>query len=108
MTSNGGTIDISKVDKETTLFIDTPSATISYTEIVEGGGSVSCGNKRYTGRFVTDDFLGTDYLYPTGLINIFKAPLSVPSEVKGDEPGTLTNKAIKLQLSNIPPGELEY
>lgn len=108
LTSNGGTIDISKVDKETTLFIDTPSATISYTEIVEGGGSVSCGNKRYTGRFVTDDFVGTDYLYPTGLINIFKAPLSVPSEVKGDEPGTLTNKAIKLQLSNIPPGEFTY
>jgi hypothetical protein len=108
LSSNGGTIDISKVDKETTLFIDTPAATIQYVSMVEGGGSLSCGNKRYSGRFLTDDFVGTDYLYPTGPINLFKAPLKTPSEVKGDQPGTLTNKLVKLTVNNIPPGEFAY
>lgn len=108
LTSNGGTIDISKVDKETTLFVDTPSATIQYISTVEGGGSLKCGNKRYTGRFVTDDFVGTDYLYPTGPLNVYKAPTIIPSQIKGDEPGTLTNKAINLRINNIPPGEFAY
>ncbi len=108
LTSNGGEIDIAKVDKETTLFVDTPAATIQYIASIEGGGSVICGNKRYTGRFVTDDFIGTDYLYPTGPINVFNANTITPSEVKGDQPGTLTNKAIKLRVNNIPPGEFTY
>lgn len=108
LSSNGGTIDISKVDKETTLFIDTPAATIQYISMVEGGGSLSCGNKRYTGRFLTDDFVGTDYLYPTGPLNVFSADTNTPSEVKGDQPGTLTNKAINLRINNIPPGEFAF
>ena len=108
LSSNGGTIDISKVDKETTLFIDTPAATIQYISMVEGGGSLSCGNKRYTGRFLTDDFVGTDYLYPTGPLNVFSANTNTPSEVKGDQPGTLTNKAINLRINNIPPGEFAF
>lgn len=106
--SNGGTIDISKVDKQTTLFTDTPSATIQYIESAQGGGSTKCGNKRYTGRFVTDDYVGTDYLYPTGPINVFKANTNTPALIKGDEPGTLTNIAIKLRVNNIPPGEFSY
>lgn len=108
LSSNGGSIDISKVDKETTLFVDTPSATISFDGFVEGGGSLLCGNKRYTGRFVTDDFVGTDYLYPTGPVNLFKAVVNIPSEIKGDQPGTLTNKSVKLTINNIPPGEFAY
>ena len=108
LTPNGGTIDIGKVDKETTLFVDTPSATIQYISTVDGGGSLICGNKRYTGRFVTDDFVGTDYLYPTGPLNVYKANTNTPSEIKGDLPGTLTNKAINLRINNIPPGEFAY
>jgi hypothetical protein len=108
LTPNGGTIDISKVDKETTLFVDTPSATIQYISTVEGGGSLVCGNKRYTGRFVTDDFVGTDYLYPTGPLNVYRANTNTPSEIKGDLPGTLSSKAINLRVNNIPPGEFTY
>jgi hypothetical protein len=108
LTPNGGTIDIAKVDKETTLFVDTPSASIQYISMIEGGGSLLCGNKRYTGRFLTDDFVGTDYLYPTGPLNVFKAPTNTPSEIKGDQPGTLTNKSINLRINNIPSGEFAY
>ena len=108
LTPNGGTIDISKVDKETTLFVDTPSASIQYISMQEGGGSLVCGNKRYTGRFLTDDFVGTDYLYPTGPLNVFSAPTNTPSELKGDQPGTLTNKSINLRINNIPSGEFAY
>jgi len=108
LSGNGGTIDISKVDKETALFVDTPSATMTYLESTEGGGSLKCGNKRYSGRFVTDDFVGTDYLYPSGLINVFSTNTTSASLVKGDQPGTLTNKSIKLRVNNIPSGEYEY
>lgn len=108
LTSNGGAIDISKVDKQTTLFVDTPSATIQYISTLDGGGSLKCGNKRYTGRFVTDDFVGTDFLYPTGPLNVYKANANIPSQIKGDQPGTLTNKSIQLKVNNIPPGEFEY
>jgi hypothetical protein len=105
---NGGVIDYSDVDKETALLVENPASKIEFLEIIEGGGSLTCGNKRYTGRFLTDDFVGTDYLYPTNPINVYSAKKSIPSEIKGDAPGTVTGKAIKLKISNIPSGEFAY
>lgn len=105
---NGGTIDYSDVDRETALFVENPAAKLEFLEVIEGGGSLTCGNKRYTGRFLTDDFVGTDYFYPTNPINIYNAKKSIPSEIKGDAPGTVTGKAVKLKLSNIPSGEFAY
>lgn len=105
---NGGIIDYSDVDRETALFVENPAVKLEFVEVLEGGGSLACGNKRYTGRFLTDDFIGTDYLYPTNPINIYNAKISIPGEIRGDAPGTLTGKAIKLKLSNIPSGEFAY
>ena len=105
---NGGQIDYSDVDRETALMVENPAAKLEILEVIEGGGSLVCGNKRYTGRFLTDDFVGTDYLYPTNPVNIYSAKTSIPSELKGDAPGTVTNKAVKLKLSSIPSGEFAY
>jgi len=96
---NGGSIDLSDADRETSLFVENPAARIEFVEVLEGGGGLTCGNKRYTGRFLTDDFVGTDYLYPTNPINIFSSKTSVPSEIRGDAPGTITGKGdTKLEM----------
>lgn len=105
---NGGQIDYSDVDRETALMVENPAAKLEFLEVIEGGGSLVCGNKRYTGRFLTDDFVGTDYLYPTNPINIYDAKTSIPSEIKGDAPGTVTGKGVKLRLSAVPSGEFAY
>jgi hypothetical protein len=108
LTINGGSIDLSDVDRQTSLFVENPAAKIEFVSIAEGGGTLTCGNKRYTGRFLTDDFIGTDYLYPTSPINIFSKKISTPSEVRGDAPGTITGKGVNLKLTSIPSGEFAY
>lgn len=108
LTINGGTIDYSDVDSETSLFVENPAAKLEFVEVIQGGGAVTCGNKRYSGRFLTDDFVGTDYMYPTNPVNIYSAETSTPSEILGDAPGTITNRAVKLKLSNIPSGQFAY
>jgi len=106
--SNGGSIDFAKVDQQLSYFVANPNATITITGITEGGGSLTCGNKRYSGRFLTDDLVGTDYMYPTNPVNIYSAKKSIPSKILGDIPGTQTNKSVTIKIDNIPINEFAY
>jgi hypothetical protein len=104
---NGGDYNLSTVSEETFLFLKNPDALLIVDEVIPGG-QLSSGNKRYTGRFLTSSLVGTEYLYPTGLVNIYSASTKVPAEIAGDAQGVITDKSVRLTVSNIPQGLYKY
>jgi len=104
----GGRYDLETIDEESSFFYKVPSAYFDNIQVVEGGGNITAGNKRYTGRFLTQDFVATDFLYPTNPLNIYSALTNKPYKIKGDKAGTLTNKSVNLTIKNITPGIYKY
>jgi hypothetical protein len=106
--SRGGKYQLGNILEESRLILSNTSAYIEDIEVIHGAGSVTAGNKRYTGRFVTEDFTYTDFLYPTNPVNIYDADPSTPYKVAGDSPTTLTSKGVNMVLKNIPQGIYAY
>jgi hypothetical protein len=106
--STGGTYQLANVGIESQLILPNASAYIEDIRVIHGGGSLSAGNKRYTGRFVTDDFTYGDFLYPTNPVNIYNADPSKPYQISGDDPTVLTSKGVEMVLKNIPQGIYTY
>jgi hypothetical protein len=104
----GGNYDLDYIENQTSFVLPNTSAVISITSVNEGGGSVTAGNKRYMGRFLTDDLVPTDFIFATNPINIYSAPANVPSEIVGNIAGDTTNKSVTCQLTNIPSGVYKY
>lgn len=106
--TTGGRYELETIDLETSLFYKVPSAYFDNVQVQETGGFLTSGNKRYTGRLLTEDFVATDFLYPTNPINVYRAKTSVPSEIVGDADDTETNKSVVMTLKNITPGIYKY
>lgn len=106
--SRGGTYQLSNVNQESQLILANTSAYIEDIQVLEGAGSLRAGNKRYTGRFVTDDFTYSDFLYPTNPVNIYDTNPAMPYKVTGSSPLVLTNKGVEMVLKNIPQGLYTY
>lgn len=104
---NGGEYSLSTIDSETSLFLGNPTAYISFQEVKEGSGNLSCGTKRYTGCFVSSG-TKSEYLYPTNQINIYDASFSKAYEVSGDAEVSLSDKSVLLTVNNIPQNLYEY
>lgn len=104
----GGDYDLDYIENQSSFVLPNTSALLSVVSVNEGGGSVTAGNKRYMGRFLTDDLVPSDFLFATNPINIYSAPVGVPSEILGDVAGETTNKSVTCQLSNIPSGVYKY
>jgi hypothetical protein len=104
----GGNYDLDYIENQTSFVLPNTSAVISITSVNEGGGSVTAGNKRYMGRFLTDDLVPTDFIFATNPINIYSALAKVPSKIVGDVAGDTTNKSVTCQLTNIPSGVYKY
>jgi len=96
------------IDNQTSLVLFDTSSYIDEVEVVHGGGAITSGNKRYTGRFVTADFQYSDYLYPTGIVNIYDANPDTPYLISGDADGTITTKFVKMSVKNMPLGVYDY
>jgi hypothetical protein len=103
-----GKYDLQTIDIESSLILPNFSAYIDELEVIQGSGSLTAGNKRYTGRFLTVDYSTTDFLYPTNPINIFEADLNSPFKITGNLPSVLTDKAVKMKVKNITPGIFAY
>jgi hypothetical protein len=103
----GGYYELENIDIDTAFF---NINTTSYLEFngVTSGGAITSGNKRYTGRFLTADFVPTDFLYPTNPVNIYKASTAIPSLITGDADGTITDKTVNLTIKNIPSNVYKY
>jgi hypothetical protein len=106
--SRGGSYQLANVDEESQLILSNTSAYIEDIQVIHGGGSVTAGNKRYTGRFVTDDFTYSDFLYPTNPVNIYNADPAIPYKVAGNLPTVETTKGVDMLLKNIPQGIYTY
>lgn len=106
--SNGGKYELQNINQESKLILPSVSSYIEDINVIHGAGSITSGNKRYTGRFVTEDFSYSDFLYPTNPINIYDADPSIPFQVSGNNPTVLTSKAVEMVLKNIPQGIYTY
>jgi len=103
-----GEYDLQTIDIESSLILPNFSAYIDEVQVIQGSGSLTAGNKRYTGRFLTNDFSPTDFIYPTNPINIFEVDLNKPYKITGNLPSTLTDKAVTMKIKNITPGVFSY
>jgi hypothetical protein len=104
----GGDYDLDYIENQSSFVLPNTSAIISVTSVNEGGGSVTAGNKRYLGRFLTDDLVPSDFIFATNPVNIYNASALVPSEITGDTAGDQTTKSVTCQLTNIPSSVYKY
>jgi hypothetical protein len=104
----GGDYDLDLIETQSSFVIQNPSSYLTIQSVNEGAGSVSAGNKRYLGRFLTDDLVPSDYLYATNPVNIYSKSFSIASEIVGDIAGTLTDKSVTIQVNDIPAGIYSY
>jgi len=105
---SGGRYELETIDGESSFFYKSPSAYFEKIEVLESGGSLTSGNKRYSGRFLTEDFVSTDFLYPTNPVNIYSASLFNATELQGDEENVITKKSVRLTVKNFDPGIYKY
>lgn len=108
LVTSGGRYELETIDEETSFFYKTPSAYFEDIQVLEGGGTLTAGNKRYTGRFLTEDLVPTDFMYPTNPVNIYLSDFSKPSKIFGNTSSDATNKSVSLTLKNITPGIYKY
>jgi len=106
--TEGGFYELDTINFESAVFKGLENIYIDNIEVVEGLGRLPSGNKRYSGRFIMNDFSATEFLYPTNPINVYSAKTLKASSIAGDETGTITNKGIKLQVKNFTPGIYSY
>jgi hypothetical protein len=104
----GGRYELETIDDESSYFYKVPSAYFTNIEVLNTGGTLTSGNKRYTGRFLTEDFVATEFLYPTNPINIYLADTKEPYKIHGDDSTVVTTKSVKLTLTNFPKGIYKY
>ena len=105
--ATGGYYELENIDIDTSFFNINTTSYLEFND-VSTGGAITSGNKRYTGRFLTADFVPTDFLYPTNPVNIYKASTSTPSIIVGDADGTITDKTVNLTVKNIPSNIYKY
>ena len=106
--ATSGRYELNTIDVETNLSLQNPSSYISNVTVIEGGGSLTCGNKRYTGRFLTSDFTRTDFFYPSNPVNIFRESLYEPTKITGNLSDVISNKSVEVTIENIVPGIYSY
>lgn len=105
---SGGDYELETIEEESALIYVTPSAYFDDIEVLDKGGTLTSGNKRYTGRFLTEDFVATDFMYPTNPVNIYNASLFNATKVQGDIENVVTSKSVKLTIKNFTPGLYKY
>ena len=104
----GGRYDLETINDESSFFYKGTSAYFDSVEVIQGGGALTSGNKRYTGRFLTEDFVPSDFLYPTNPLNIYSASFNKASKVEGDVENTVTNKSVKITVKNFQTDIYKY
>lgn len=107
LTHQGGEYSLSTIDEETRLFLKRPGSYLTM-EGVLSGGNVKAGNKRYTGRFLTEALTQTEIIHPLGPINVYLGDKAIPSWVSGADSDVVTDKKVVLKLNDIPAGVYKY
>jgi len=103
-----GRYDLANIDFETLFFLPNETAYFENINIVEGKGKIKAGTKRYTGRFLTEDFVYQDFVEITNPFPIYLGTQERAYEIFGNETDTITNKAVSLTIKNFTPGIYKY
>jgi len=103
-----GRYDLANIDFETLFFLPNETAYFENINIVEGKGKIKAGTKRYTGRFLTEDFVYQDFVEITNPFPIYLGTKDKAYEIFGNETDTITNKAVSLTIKNFTPGIYKY
>lgn len=86
--------------------LGTAGGQLTIQDQLDQGGSLYSGNWRYTGRFLTQNLSGSDYLLSTPPIPVFSESYDAnPRLVIGDDENTVTSKINQIQINN-PDTEL--
>jgi hypothetical protein len=104
----GGRYELNTIDEEAAFFFKVSNAFIDSVDVNNEGGSITSGNKRYTGRFLSEDLVSTEFLYPTNPINIYNQDTITPSLVYGEESNVITTKSVNMVVRNITPGIYKF
>jgi len=104
----GGRYELDTIDDEASFFFKVPKAYIENISVNNTGGAVTSGNKRYTGRFLTEDLVSTEFIYPTNPLNIYSVDTTIPSLIHGDDSGVITTKSVDMVVTNITPGIYKF
>ena len=107
-TGKSGRYQFDQIDNQTTFFLENTNSFIDTLTVVSNSGVLTAGNKSYTGRFLTSDFVKSDFLYPTNPIPLYQENTSNPSLIHGDDSLTITQKSVSMNLKNIPQGIYKY
>jgi len=104
----GGRYEHNTIDDETAFFFKVSKAYIDDIDVVNEGGTLTAGNKRYTGRFLSEDLVTSEFLYPTNPINIYGIDTITPSLIYGAESDFITTKSVNMVVKNITPNIYKY
>lgn len=104
---NGGYLVLGSIFETMRLFSTSSSSYISDIK-VKTSGTLTAGNKRYTGRFLTSFLGSTEFLPLSQNVPIFAAKLNAPQFIVGDSPGTVTDKSVTMSVQNIPRNVYKY
>jgi hypothetical protein len=104
----GGRYELETIDEEASFFFKVSNAFIDSINVLNEGGSITCGNKRYTGRFLSEDLVTTEFLYPTNPVNIYRKDTITPSLIHGDDSNVLSTKSVNMVVRNITPGIYKF
>lgn len=104
----GGRYELNSIDEEALFFFKVPKSQITNITINNTGGTIKAGNKRYTGRFLSEDLVPTEFLYPTNPINIYSVDTNIPSLICGDAPDIITTKSVNMLVTDITPGIYKF
>ena len=104
----GGRYEHDTIDDESSFFFKVSKAYIDNIDVVNEGGTLTAGNKRYTGRFLTEDLVTSEFLYPTNPINIYGIDTITPSLIYGAESDFITTKSVNMVVKNITPNIYKY
>lgn len=104
----GGRYEHDTIDDESAFFFKVSKAYIDNIDVVNEGGTLTAGNKRYTGRFLTEDLVTSEFLYPTNPINIYGIDTITPSLIYGAESDFITTKSVNMVVKNITPNIYKY
>jgi hypothetical protein len=104
----GGRYEHNTIDEETAFFFKVSKGYIDEITVVNEGGSITAGNKRYTGRFLSEDLVASEFLYPTNPVNIYPIDTITPSLIHGAESNVITSKSVTMVVKNIPPNIYKF
>ena len=108
LSENGGRYEYGSISDEMRWILSDSGFGISFSSQAQGGGSLYAGNWRYAVRWLTSEFVGTEWSPLTNPVPVFSYDYTTGQYTIGDAENTVTPKINILELNNAIPGIFTY